>query len=129
MTSTFSKINENVSIGKIEYWINTQNINYNELLKIKNDIDDNTMYYFKVLYSGIYILNISCLFEESCIIGLFINEVEDSVYETYELTNKNHLMIHQIIYFNLHDIISFKYLSINQNKLLKSENKIKIWKL
>ena len=73
-----------------------------------------------------YIINISCQFDESCMIGLFINHLEDSTYETSQFNN---LLIHQIIHLNKEDIINLKYLSNYPNKIVGSENKIKLWKL
>lgn len=98
--------------------IKNQIIYFND--SINNDIQIST--------NGMYLLNILCQFEEPNIVGIFINNNEDTVYhtETHILNSKelNFLLVHQILNLNTNDIISIKSLSNNPNKIINSENKI-----
>jgi hypothetical protein len=80
------------------------------------DIKNKTIYFNElILSSGIYLLNISCQFNEPNIIGIFINQNEDTIYhtETYIFNSKklNYLLVHLILNLNTNDIISIKSLS------------------
>jgi hypothetical protein len=130
-------LNKNTEIFSELYLIKKQSLNYNDLIIF--DSDDSSMREIIVLSTGIYIVNVSCQFAESCIIGLFVNGIEDSIYQTENHYNKiflnsnpvipSHLLIHQILNLKANNLISIKYLSNGPNKIINLENKIKIWKL
>jgi hypothetical protein len=89
------------------------------------DIKNKTIYFNElILSSGMYLLNISCQFNEPNIIGIFINQNEDTIYhtETYIFNSKklNYLLVHLILNLNTNDIISIKSLS-NEPSLAKLE--------
>lgn len=118
MLNTPQYVVESILNNPIEYVIEQQNLNYNQQIKTDCEV--------KVLSTGMYIINMSCQFDEACKIGLFINHLEDSTYETVQFNN---LLVHQIVFISQNDTINFKYLSDYPNKTISSENKIKLWKL
>jgi len=113
------------------YSINQQYIKYNNLIIFSLDNKPTQ----KILLSniGIYIINISCQFNESAIIGLFIDDIEDSRYQTnnynYNLIMTNYLLIHQIINIKTPKSLSIKLLSNVPTKIINLENKIVINKI
>lgn len=120
------------------YLFTEQTVNYNDLIivdsydsSIHTNIVDATK--ILVLRNGMYVINISCQFDEPGMVGIFINQEEDSIYET-ETFFKNSislhiLLVHQILNLKANNIISIKYLSNGPNKIINSENIFKIWKL
>jgi hypothetical protein len=117
---------------------NEQVINYNDLIVL--DSNNCSINEIKVLSTGMYVINISCQFDDSCIIGLFVDDKEESIhqteshinnssYENQKFTKSNYLLIHQILKLNTNNTLTLKYLSTGPNKIINLENKFKIWKL
>ncbi len=111
--------------------IKEQNVYFNHTIII--DIDTSSMCEIPILSDGMYIINISCQFDEPAIIGIFIDQNEDSQHstESYELNSKksHFLLVHQVLNLKTNNLITIKYLSNEPNKIINSENIIKLWKL
>lgn len=107
----------------ISYKINTQDLINEQYIKI--NVGPKELITFSVELSGLYLFHISCNFNEVGFVGLYINDIEDTV---YPIENGN-LLIHQVIHLLSEDTISLKYLLDQPNKIINFENQIKIWKI
>ena len=111
--------------------IKKQILNYNDTFIIDSNIC--SMYEIPILSTGMYVLNISCQFDDPCLVGLYINQKEETIHptESYILNSikSNYLHVHQILNLETNSLITIKYLSNGLNKIINSENEIKLWKL
>jgi hypothetical protein len=63
--------------------------------------------YIKILKPGIYIVNLSCQFNEKGCIIIFINDIPDMLSLTKTITPYNFITIHYVLNLKCDDILSF----------------------
>jgi hypothetical protein len=88
--------------------------------KIKFDNCDNILNiefiketgYIKILKTGIYIINLSCQFNEEGEIIICVNDIPDMLSLTKTMTPHNFITIHYVLNLNCDDILSFHNYSL-----------------
>lgn len=121
-------LNDNVKgFEKQHFIINNQSVSSNGSIYI--DFNNYLLDEILILDSGMYLINVACQFMEPCTVGLYTNNNEQVSQETIVADNYYFLLIHYVLKLELESRLSIKYLSIGENKIINSDNEIKIWKI